>query len=169
MNPILTPPVSLPSPHLHPPPVGALQLNESPFRPNCRIKERIFLWRGINTAPASTIHLIVALASRASLRDTSSYGSGLCKFHIFCDIFSIPELEHLPTSFHLLHSFALWATADPNMLDLNLPRNIPFEPVSVAVVKKYLVAVQAWHIAQGSPPPALRGGPQLHQLVLTWS
>ena len=36
---------------------------------------------------------------------------------------------------------------------LNLPRNIPFKPVSVTVVKKYLVAIRAWHIAQGWPPP----------------
>ena len=135
-----------------------MQLNESPFRPNCRVEERIFLWRGVNTAPASTIddptiHLIAALASRASLRDTSSYGSGLRKFHIFCDIFSIPESERLPASFSLLHSFALWAAADPSMLDPGLPRDVPFEPVSVAVVKKYLAAVRAWHIAQGWPPP----------------
>ena len=31
VNPVLTPLVLLPSLHLHPPPVGALQLNESPF------------------------------------------------------------------------------------------------------------------------------------------
>ena len=72
VSPVLTPPVSLPSPHLHPPPVGTLQLNESPFWLNCHVKECIFLWRGINTAPASTIndpmiHLIAALVSRASL------------------------------------------------------------------------------------------------------
>ncbi|KAG2748160.1 hypothetical protein P692DRAFT_201715613, partial [Suillus brevipes Sb2] len=64
-----------------------------------------------------------------------SYGSGLRKFHIFCDIFSIPEADRLPASFELLHSFALWA------------------PVSVSVARKYLSAIRAWHLAQGWPPP----------------
>jgi hypothetical protein len=135
-----------------------LQLNTSPLRPYCRAEERIFLWRGVNTPPSSTIsdptiQLIAALASRASLRDTSSYGSGLRKFHIFCDIFTIPEPDHLPASFPLLHSFALWAATDPSMLDQEVADRIPFEPISVSVVKKYLAAIQAWHIAQGWPPP----------------
>ena len=93
------------------------------------------------------------MASRASLHDTSSYGSGLRKFHIFCDIFTIPESDRLPASFPLLHSFALWATTDPSMLNQELADGIPFEPISVSVVKKYLAAVRAWHIAQGWPPP----------------
>ena len=39
------------------------------------------------------------------------------------------------------------------MLDPNLAIGIPFEPISIAVVRKYLSAVRAWHIAQGWPPP----------------
>lgn len=93
------------------------------------------------------------MASRASLRDTSSYGSGLCKFHVFCDIFTVPESERLPASFPLLHSFALWAATDPSMLDPGVSEGLPFEPISVAVVKKYLAAIRAWHIVQGWPPP----------------
>jgi hypothetical protein len=116
------------------------------------------MWRGVNEAPASTINnstiqLLAALASRASLRDTSSYGSGLRKFHIFCDVFSIPESDRLPASFPLLHSFALWAATDPSMLDAGIADGVPFEPVSVSVVRKYLAAIRAWHIAQGWPPP----------------
>jgi hypothetical protein len=30
---------------------------------------------------------------------------------------------------------------------------VPFEPISVTVVRKYLAAIRAWHIAQGWPPP----------------
>ena len=135
-----------------------LQLNPSPLRPHCRADECIFLWKGVNIAPSSTIsdptiQLIAALATRASLCDTSSYGSGLRKFHLFCDIFTIPESDHLPASFPLLHSFALWAVTDPSMLEPGLAVGVQFEPISVAVVRKYLLAVCAWHIAQGWPPP----------------
>ncbi|KAF8871226.1 hypothetical protein BD779DRAFT_1410241, partial [Infundibulicybe gibba] len=83
-----------------------------------------------------------------------SYGAGLRKFHLFCDIFSVPESHRLPAGFPLLHSFALWAATDPALLGLE-PSHIgtPFEPVSVGVVRKYLSAVRAWHIAQGWAPP----------------
>lgn len=135
-----------------------LLLKPSPLRPPCRADERIFLWRGINVPPPSvindiTIQALAALASRASLRDPASYGSGLRKFHLFCDIFTIPEAQRLPASFELLHSFALWAASDPEVIELGFPSPVPFEPVSVSVVRKYLAAVRAWHITQGWPPP----------------
>ncbi|KAJ7185068.1 hypothetical protein C8R46DRAFT_809771, partial [Mycena filopes] len=130
----------------------------SELRPRCRAEERIFQWRGVNTPPPSTIddpiiRFLAASASRASLRDTSGYGSGLRKFHLFCDIFSIPEASRLPAAFPLLHSFALWAATDPTILAPTVLGNTPFEPVSVDTVNKYLSAVRAWHIAQGWPPP----------------
>ncbi|KAI6140124.1 hypothetical protein BKA82DRAFT_126657, partial [Pisolithus tinctorius] len=82
------------------------------------------------------------------------YGSGIHKFHIFCDIFSIPEAEHLPASFSLLHSFSLWAASDPTSPELGiLGTSVPFEPVAPSVAHKYLSAVRAWHIAQGWPAP----------------
>ncbi|EPQ55316.1 hypothetical protein GLOTRDRAFT_41871, partial [Gloeophyllum trabeum ATCC 11539] len=117
-----------------------LKPRDSPLRPHCRADERLFLWRGVNQPPLSVIdnpiiHHLADMASRASLRDTSSYGSGLQKFHLFCDIFSIPETRRLPASFSILHSFALWA------------------PISVKAARKYLSAVRAWHLAQGWPPP----------------
>ena len=42
---------------------------------------------------------------------------------------------------------------DPSMVDSDLLRRVPLELVSVTVVKKYLSAIQAWHIIQGWPPP----------------
>jgi hypothetical protein len=137
---------------------GLLQLRPSPLRPNCKADERIFSWIGVNTPPASTIdnpviHYLADLANHASLRDTGSYGSGLRKFHIFCDIFSISESQRLPASFQVLHSFALWAATDPEAVDSLLLNTAQFEPVSVSVIKKYLSAVRAWHIAQGWPEP----------------
>lgn len=75
------------------------------------------------------------------------------KFHVFCDIFSIPETERLPASFQLLHSFALWAAADPESLDPGIAASTQFEPVSDSSLRKYLAAVRAWHIAQGWPAP----------------
>ncbi|KAH7917590.1 DNA breaking-rejoining enzyme, partial [Leucogyrophana mollusca] len=112
----------------------------SSLRPPCPASERIFRWRGVTSPPPQTIdnpfiRYLQDCANQASLRDTSNYGSGLRKFHLFCDIFSVAESNRLPASFELLHSFALWA------------------PVSVGVVRKYLAAVRAWHIVQGWPPP----------------
>ncbi|KAG1765080.1 hypothetical protein EDD22DRAFT_775428 [Suillus occidentalis] len=132
-----------------------LELRPSSLCPPCKASERIFLWQGVNTPPAATIpnpvicH-IASLANRASLRDTGSYGAGLRKFHLFCDIFSIPELDRLPASFELLHSFALWAVADPSPVD---------------VARKYLSAVRAWHIAQGWQPPLSDS----HHSRINWS
>ncbi len=104
--------------------------------------------------PPSRFQSLFNQASRASLRDSASYGSGLRKFHIFCDIFSIAEADRLPASFKLLHSFALWAAADPDPLDPILAESsAPFEPVSFATTRKYLAVVRAWHLAQGWPPP----------------
>ncbi|KAG1759289.1 hypothetical protein EDD22DRAFT_826635 [Suillus occidentalis] len=139
-----------------------LSANPSSLRPHCRASERLFQWRGVNSPPSSTIdnpiiRHIAELANRASLRDTASYGAGLRKFHIFCDVFSIPEHDRLPASFELLHSFALWAVTDPDPNDPLLSAEngsaVTFEPVSVGVARKYLAAVRAWHIAQGWPPP----------------
>ncbi|KAF8984092.1 hypothetical protein BDQ17DRAFT_1260949, partial [Cyathus striatus] len=69
----------------------------------------------------------------------TNYGTGLWKFHIFCDIFSVAEEAHLPAAFPLLHSFALWAT------------------VSVSTTRKYLAAIHAWHLVQGWPLPLMEG------------
>lgn len=115
----------------------------------------------MNSPPSSTIdHPIIRhianLAGRASLRDTAKYEAALRKFHVFCDTFSIPESDRLPASFELLHSFALWAVADPERGDPLLSAvgsSVIFEPVSVEVAREYLSAVRDWHIAQGWPPP----------------
>ncbi|KAG1874841.1 hypothetical protein F4604DRAFT_1498517, partial [Suillus subluteus] len=134
------------------PETQSLSLNPSPFRPHCRADQWLYLWRGPNTPPSTTItHPVIehlaSLATRASLRDAGNYGAGLRKFHLFCDIFSIPETDRLPAAFELLHSFALWA------------------PISISVVRKYLAAVRAWHIAQGWPPPLSDD----HHARINWS
>ncbi|KAI1784607.1 hypothetical protein LXA43DRAFT_901278 [Ganoderma leucocontextum] len=138
--------------------ISQLQLHLSPLRPPCPANERIFQWRGINSPPLGTLPVpllqgLADRASRSSLRDPGGYGAGLRKFHMFCDIFSIPDAERLPTSFAVLHSFALWASADPDPLDPLYADGTPFEPVATVTIRKYLAAVQAWHIAQGWPPP----------------
>ncbi|KAJ7489048.1 hypothetical protein FB451DRAFT_1024953 [Mycena latifolia] len=135
-----------------------LELKPSPLRPACPAADRIFMWRGVNSPRPShindpTIAYLASLASRASLQDTASYGSGIRKFHLFCDIFTIPESDRLPASFETLHSFALWASTDPDDVDPSIAANTPFEMISVETVRKYLSAVGAWHIAQGWPSP----------------
>ena len=161
-----------------PPPAPSprnLGLTPSPFRPNCCAEERLFLWQGPNLPPPSTIsHPVIehlaSLANRASLRDAASYGAGIRKFHLFCNIFSIPESLRLPASFELLHSFALWAVSDPSSKDsiLSIPTTIPFKPVSINIARKYLSAVRAWHIAQGWPPPLSENDHKFHNRV-NWS
>jgi hypothetical protein len=135
-----------------------LQLKPSPLRPECKVEERIFRWLGVNPVLALTINnptirYLENLASCESLRDPGSYGSGLRKFHLFCDIFSIPEARRLPATFEVIHSFALWAATDPSFIDPAHAEGTPFEPIAVSGVRKYLAAIRAWHIAQGWPPP----------------
>ncbi|KAF8578305.1 hypothetical protein K439DRAFT_1362487 [Ramaria rubella] len=139
-------------------PLKRLQLKLSPLRPKCKAEERIFSWKGINmplvsVIDAPLIRILASLASRTSLQDTDGYGSGICKFHLFCNIFSIPEEQRLPASFNILHSFSLWAAADPDILSLQLTQGTPLEPISVSATKKYLATIHAWHPAQGWPPP----------------
>jgi len=135
-----------------------LKLKPSPLRPNCRPPERIFRWRGVRDPPPSTISdpwisSLEQVASQASLSDPASYGSGLLKFHIFCDLFSVPEEDRLPASFDVLHSFALWATADSDIAGLSPSHAPPTRPIADSTVHKYLTAVKAWHVVQGWPPP----------------
>ncbi|KAJ3820544.1 hypothetical protein EV361DRAFT_806532 [Lentinula raphanica] len=125
-------------------------MNPSPLRPGCPAGQRIFQWTGINIPPPSVIdnpviRLLSNFTSEHSLCDTKSYGAGLRKFHIFCDIFSISEAERLPASFAVLHSFAF------------LTQGVPFEPVAVGTVRAYLAGIRAWHFAQGWPDPLSNG------------
>ena len=120
------------------------------------IQRKDFPLDRIHTPPANMIdspiiHFLADVASRASLHDTKGYGSGVWKFHIFCDIFSISEADHLPALFELLHSFAIWAISDPSLLivDTTPLETTQFKPISIITVQKYLAAVRAWHIAQG--------------------
>lgn len=104
-------------------------INPSPLYPNCRAEEWNFLWRGFNYSPLSnienqTIQLIASLTLCASLHDLSGYGSGICKFYLFCSIFTIPETDHLLASFKLLHSFTLWIATDPSMLNPRLAASV---------------------------------------------
>jgi hypothetical protein len=130
---------------------GRLSMNSSALQPDCKAEECIFQWMGINTPPRNTIdvpiiHMLASIASRASLRDTKSYGAGLRKFHIFCDVFSIPEKDQLPASFELLHSFAIWAVTDPNLLD----------PSITADCNDFL---------SRQPPPQIVGGSSLRSQI----
>ncbi|KAG1857014.1 hypothetical protein DFJ58DRAFT_727031 [Suillus subalutaceus] len=156
------------------PETQSLSLNPSPFRPHCRADQQLYLWQGPNTPPSTTItHPVIehlaSLATRASLCDTRNYGAGLHKFHLFCNIFSIPETDRLPAAFELLHSFALWAVSDLSESSissvLQVSTSIPYEPISVSVMRKYLAAVHAWHIAQGWPPPLSDN----HHARINWS
>ena len=150
--------------------IPAPSLHISTLRPTCPVNQRIFQWQGINPPPAGILNAplilhIRDLAAWASLRDSTSYGSGIRKFHIFRNIFSVPEAHRLPASFDVLHSFVLWATADPAALPSITSFQVPMEPVAVSVARKYLTVIRAWHIAQGWPPPLSQGD---HETI-SWS
>ena len=148
-------PISIKSSHA-PLDDGATSLNPSPLYPFCWAEVCIFLWKGVNPLPLSTIAdpticLITSQALCASLWDSSAsgYSLGIWKFHLFCDIFTIPEVDCLPASFKLVHSFALWAATDPSTFGPGLPTNVQFEPGSISIIKKYLATICAWHLTQG--------------------
>ena len=148
---LLPPLLPLDTPSL---PLELLPLLPSSLRPHCRADQRLFLWHGVNTPPPLTLQVpvlehLASLVSTHSLCDPSSYGAGICKFHVFCDIFSVPEPDCLPASFALLNSFALWAAADPTHADFSEHADMRFEPVAPTTVRKYLSAIAAWHIVQG--------------------
>jgi hypothetical protein len=67
-------------------------------------------------------------------------------------------------SAELLHVFALWAVTDPNPNNMALTGDIVFELVSTVMIRSYLAAVQAWHLAQGWLPPLT----DKDRDVLTW-
>lgn len=135
-----------------------VDIRPSPLRPHCSAHERIFEWKGVNAPIPRTSDDIWSFAREtktlyASTKDFSAYGSGLKKFHIFCDIFSISESDRLPASFQTIHSFVLWASADESDAALPGAPTLPSEPVSDSTLRHYLSAIRAWHIAQGWLPP----------------
>jgi hypothetical protein len=128
------------------------------LRPDCNARDRLLRWRGVNTPPQSTIadpwiRGLEAAALAASFSDPASYGSGIKKFHTFCDIFSIPEADRLPAPFEVLHSFILWASADADIAALSPSSPPPTAPVAESTVRHYLAAIRAWHLVQGWNPP----------------
>jgi hypothetical protein len=136
--------------------LGWLQLCLSLFRPECDANQRIFQWRGATPAPTSALSILILQhlaqsALQAFLKDASGYGVGLLKFHLFCNVFNIPKEDRLPASYNLLFAFVLWACSSPDPNDPVFMDSTPFKPVSVVTTRKYLSAVQAWHLAQGWP------------------
>ena len=137
-----------------------LDIKMSPLRPPCPPNRRIFEWKGVHkpenhclTSENSLISYLLECTSEHSLRYSSSYGCGLKKFHVFCNLFSVPEEERLPTSPAILKAFALWATTDPELIDASMPSIGAFETIATNTLYKYLAAIQAWNIMQGWPPP----------------
>jgi hypothetical protein len=138
--------------------VAALQLIPSPLCPNCPANQCLFHWCGVHPAPSPVIDYpllchFAQLAIQASLQDPGSYGSGLHRFHIFCNVFSIPQPARLPASTKLIYSFLLWAVSNPDPSDPLVQDGTLFEMVSIATARKYMSAIRAWHIAQNWPPP----------------
>lgn len=114
--------------------------------------QRLFLWKGVNTLPPSTVAIpllerLAKLAAWYSLRDTGSYGLGIRKFHVFCDIFSVPEGDRLPAAFPSFIHLRFGQSQIPSKLS-NV-EDVPFEPVAPSTARKYLAAaICARHIAQ---------------------
>src|SRR6266498_1761603 len=96
--------------------------------------------------PQLIIRFLADLASFNSLQDAGNYGSGLRKFHIFCDIFSIPEQKQLPAAYDLLHSFVLWATTDPELVDNSIIEVFTVPPHSRWIPDGFHIIPHGFHI-----------------------
>ncbi|KAH9937808.1 uncharacterized protein BXZ73DRAFT_76447 [Epithele typhae] len=103
-------------------------------------------------------HHLAQAAARAS-QPSGTYDTALHMYDQFCEAFQIPEADRFPASFPLLHSFCLWATADPDTVASLGPSagSFPQEPISASKAREYLRALRAWHVAQGWHDPLSKG------------
>lgn len=81
--------------------------------------------------------LILKLAQSSLEKSTlKNYGSGLFRFHQFCNEREIPESSHMPASVFLLAAFVTWAST----------RNIVSKTIGT-----WLSGIHGWHMLHGAP------------------
>lgn len=118
----------------------------SPLRPHCFARERLLLWRPeisrlaidqfgrplpLSTTDIARLQAVLAHAWADSSYET--YGSGLLLYHIFCDVFVIPEFQRAPTSPFIMALFISTLAGS----------------YSSSAIGNAVAAVQAWHILHG--------------------
>ena len=118
-----------------------LRLHGSTPRPDRSASDRIHFRKGVNAPPPTTINsvllrLFAQVATWASLSGPTSYGSCLWKFHLFCDLFHIPETDRPPALCEFLRSFEIWAASDPEVLGSDLWKLGEFELVLIQTAGK---------------------------------
>ncbi len=121
-------------------------IDNNTFRPHVAAEDRLFCW----TSPFShsfddslyaevllDASLILKLAQSSLEKSTlENYGSGLLRFHQFCDEREIPKSSRMPASVFLLAAFVSWAST----------RNIVSQTIGT-----WLSGVHGWHTLHGAP------------------
>ncbi|RDB26204.1 hypothetical protein Hypma_006840 [Hypsizygus marmoreus] len=121
-------------------------LTPSSFRPHVLSRDRLQKWTTPHTSlyhasltsKFSSPHisaLFLTMLSSLTVKTRENYGSGLLRFHQFCDASAIPEASRLPASEDLLGVFcASWAGRIARM-----------------TVDGWLSGLQFWHTFHGAP------------------
>lgn len=102
-------------------PKPGCNISPSAFRPHVLSRDRIRLWSAPHSnsfhlalldelSPDPALHLLDVLLASVEPKTRENYGSGLLRFHQFCDSLSITEEKRMPASEILLATFiAHWA------------------------------------------------------------
>lgn len=121
-------------------------VSSSSFRPHVLARDRIRFWSAPHSdsfhqslldelSPASASRLLDVLLASVESKTRENYGSGLLRFHQFCDSLSITEDKRMPASETLLAAFiAHWAGK-----------------VAVTTADTWLAGLHFWHQFNNAP------------------
>jgi len=127
-------------------PKPGCSVSSSPFRPHVLARDRIRFWSAPHSdsfhqslldelSPDSASKLLDVLLASVESKTRENYGSGLLRFHQFCDSLSISEDKRMPASESLLAAFiAHWAGK-----------------VAVTTADNWLAGLHFWHQFNNAP------------------
>ena len=130
------------------------KLAPSNLRPHVKAPDRAQHWIPLKTGTSSALDhpVLRELEQKAlfhSLKDNKAVGSALRKYHIWADLFNIPERERFPASFQLIYSFGIWAVSTRS----DVQQDFVFEPVTKKTAMNYLDAINNYHTMHHLPRP----------------
>ncbi|KAE8240282.1 hypothetical protein A4X13_0g7872 [Tilletia indica] len=141
-----------PTPALDPPDAASnrrrfvpqpLKIGSSPLRPDVPAPARLAAWRPITAhtsehlSPAEVASVSAAMASSYSEDTRRSYGSGLARWHQWCDVRVVPEQLRCPAPAELLEYFIIQHAGS----------------FSSDTISTWLSGLRAWHRVWGQTWP----------------